>query len=83
VDLTGKFLIPSTLGDVLKIESTILELRRSSFSVRHRASKDNELRAESMDTRVWVRRSADDPGKIEALALPAKLVERFQAGGMT
>ena len=81
VDLTGKFLTPSTLGDVLTIESTIIELRRSSFSVRHRASKGKELRAESMDTRVWVRRSADDPGKIEALALPARLVERFQAGG--
>jgi hypothetical protein len=28
---------------------------------------------------VWVRRSSDDPAKIEALPLPAKLVERFRA----
>ena len=79
VDLTGKFLVPSTVGDVLKIETTILELRKSSFDVRHRASMDGELRAESMDTRVWVRRNSDDPARIEALPLPAKLVERFQA----
>jgi 4-hydroxybenzoyl-CoA thioesterase len=79
VDLTGKFLAPSTLGDKLEVETTILELRKSSFSVRHRALKDGDLRAESMDTRVWVRRSSDDPAKIEALPLPAKLVERFRA----
>jgi 4-hydroxybenzoyl-CoA thioesterase len=80
VNLTGKFLAPSALGDVLEVESTILELRRSSFNVRHRASQDGELRAESLDTRVWVRRSADDPGKIEPLPLPPELVDRFRAG---
>jgi 4-hydroxybenzoyl-CoA thioesterase len=79
VDLKGKFLMPSMLGDVLDIESTILALRRSSFDVRHRAAKDGELRAESFDTRVWVRRSPGDPGKIEAQPLPAQLVERFEA----
>ena len=77
VDLTGKFLAPSTLGD--KLEDRSLELRKSSFSVRHRALKDGDLRAESMDTRVWVRCSSDDPAKIKALPLPAKLVERFRA----
>src|SRR5262249_22862874 len=80
VNLTGKFLTPSALGDVLEVESTIIEMRRSSFNVRHRARKDGELRAESLDTRVWVRRSADDPGKIEPLPLPPELVDRFRAG---
>jgi 4-hydroxybenzoyl-CoA thioesterase len=80
VDLKGKFLTPSTLGDRLEIETTIVELRRSSFDVRHRARKDGELRAEGFDTRVWVRRSPDDPGKIEAQPVPPQLVERFRAG---
>jgi 4-hydroxybenzoyl-CoA thioesterase len=80
VDLTGKFLAPSTLGELLEVETTILEIRKSSFQVRHRARKDGELRAESLDTRVWVRRGAGDPEKIEPLALPPKLVERFRAG---
>jgi 4-hydroxybenzoyl-CoA thioesterase len=80
VNLTGKFLTPSTLGEVLDVESTIFEMGRSSFNVRHRARKDGELRAESLDTRVWVRRNADDPGKIEPLALPPVLVDRFRAG---
>jgi 4-hydroxybenzoyl-CoA thioesterase len=78
VDLKGKFLTPSQLGDVLDIESTILSLRRTSFDVRHRAARNGELRAEGFDTRVWVRRSPDDPGKIEAQPLPAQLVERFR-----
>jgi 4-hydroxybenzoyl-CoA thioesterase len=79
VDLKGKFLMPSTVGDVLEIETTILDLRKSSFDVRHRASNGGELRAESTDTRVWVRRNSDDPAKIEALQLPARLVEHFRA----
>jgi len=79
VDLKTKFPVPSRLGDVLDIESTILALRRSSFDVRHEARKDGELRAESLDTRVWVGRSPTDPRRIEAQPLPAKLVERFRA----
>jgi 4-hydroxybenzoyl-CoA thioesterase len=79
VDLKSKFLTPSTLGDTLEIETTIVELRRSSFDVRHQARKDGELRAEGLDTRVWVRRSPDDPAKIEAQPLPQQLVERFRA----
>ena len=80
VDLTGKFFAPSAFGDVIEVESTILEMRKSSFNVRHRARKDGELRAESLDTRVWVGRSAADPGKIAPLQLPPKLVDRFRAG---
>jgi len=83
VDLTGKFLTPSTIGDVLEIETSILELRRSSFDVRHRAHKDGDLRAEGRDTRVWVRRNPDDPTRIEAQPLPALLVERFREGQQT
>ena len=67
-----KFLAPSMLGDVLHVESTILELRRSSFDVRHQARKDGELRAESLDTRVWVGRSPDRPAPDRSTAAPGK-----------
>jgi 4-hydroxybenzoyl-CoA thioesterase len=80
VDLTGKFFAPTGLGEVLEVESTIVEMRKSSFNVRHRARKDGELRAEGLDTRVWVRRSAADPEKIEPQPLPPKLIEHFRAG---
>ena len=80
VDLRGNFPVRSTLGDILEIETTITGLRRSSFDVTHRARKGDELHAEGFDTRVWVRRSGEDPTKIEAQALPTPLVDSFRQG---
>ena len=80
VDLRGNFPVRSTLGDILEIETSITALRRSSFDVMHRARKGDELHAEGFDTRVWVRRSSDDPTRIEALPLPVPLVESFRQG---
>src|SRR5579862_1563591 len=36
VDTRARFVSPSTFGDEVTIESTLLEFRRSSFDVRHR-----------------------------------------------
>jgi 4-hydroxybenzoyl-CoA thioesterase len=80
VDLRGNFPVRSTLGDILEIETTITALRRSSFDVTHRARKGDELHAEGFDTRVWVRRSGEDPTRIEAQALPTPLVDSFREG---
>jgi 4-hydroxybenzoyl-CoA thioesterase len=79
VATSAKFLIPCRYGEVVNITSTMLEMRRSSFDVRHQLTKDGQLRAECMQTRVWVARSDDDPSKFEARAIPAKVVARFDA----
>ena len=59
VDTGARFLKPSTFGDTVKIVSEIFELGRSSFSVRHRLLKDEELAIEAHEKRVWVVREGE------------------------
>jgi 4-hydroxybenzoyl-CoA thioesterase len=62
------------------IETTITEIKRSSFSVTHRILKDGELAVEGFETRVWVARDPADPDKIKAKALPQEIVAKLRAG---
>jgi len=74
VDTGAKFSIPSRYGDVIAIESTIRDIRRSSFDVAHRVLKDGKLAIEGHETRVWTGRDPDDPSRIKAVAMPDEVV---------
>jgi 4-hydroxybenzoyl-CoA thioesterase len=50
VDTRARFLRPSTFGDEVTIETSVSELRRSSFDVRHRLLKADELAVEGFET---------------------------------
>ena len=52
VDTRARFLLPTRYGDDVVIETTIMEIRRSSFDIRHRLMKDGELAVEGFETRV-------------------------------
>src|SRR5215207_7038738 len=54
VDTRAKFAIPTRFGDDVVVESTISELRRSSFDIHHKLTKDGALAVEGFETRVWV-----------------------------
>jgi 4-hydroxybenzoyl-CoA thioesterase len=60
------------------IETTITEIKRSSFSVTHRILKDGQLVVEGFETRVWVGRDPADPDKIRAKPLPEEIVARLK-----
>jgi 4-hydroxybenzoyl-CoA thioesterase len=77
VDTRARFLIPTRFGDDTVIETTISELKRSSFSLTHRLLKDGELAVEGFETRVWVGRDPQDPDKITAKPIPQDVVERL------
>jgi 4-hydroxybenzoyl-CoA thioesterase len=79
VDVRGRFVKPLKLNDVIEIESTIQEFRRSSFDVVHRFLKDGDLVAETQETRVWCSVGPEFPPKLESQPLPQELIERFQA----
>ena len=79
VQTSAQFLIPSRYGEIVQITSTVLELRRSSFELRHRLTKDDELRVECTQTRVWVAHSETDPSKFESRAIPPEVVARLTA----
>ena len=80
VDTRARFLLPTRYGDDVVIETTITEIRRSSFDIRHRLMKDGELAVEGFETRVWVERDPADPDKIKAKPLPPEMVAKLSAG---
>ena len=74
VDVSARFIVPSTFGDVVTIESTVAEIRRSSFRMLHRLLKGDTLRVEATETRVWVGRDPAAPDKLKGLPIPAEVV---------
>jgi len=80
VDTRARFLLPTRYGDDVVIETEILEIKRSSFEIRHRLTKDGALAVEGFETRVWVGRDPNDPDKIKAKPLPEGMVAKLQAG---
>jgi 4-hydroxybenzoyl-CoA thioesterase len=79
VDTRARFLLPTRYGDDVVIETTITEIKRSSFAVTHRLMKDAALAVEGFETRVWVGRDPADPDKIKAKALPPEILAKLNA----
>ena len=76
VNAHSRFIIPTRFGDDVTIETTIAELRRSSFDVRHRLLKHGALAVEGFETRVWVQGDAVN-GKMRSAPIPQEVIERL------
>jgi 4-hydroxybenzoyl-CoA thioesterase len=74
VDLRTRFLIPSTYGDEVVVETQIREFRRSSFDVQHRLLKDGDLAVEGLETRVWAATDPERPGRLKSRPIPADVI---------
>ena len=74
VDTGAKFTIPSRYGDVVTIESSATDIRRSSFDVGHRVLKGDKVAIEAHETRVWTGRDPEDPSRIKAVPIPDEVV---------
>ena len=77
VDTHGKFHVPTSYGDAVRIESHVEKFGRSSFEVVHRLMKGESLAVEGFEKRVWVGRHPDDPERIKAMPLPEELIRCF------
>ena len=79
VNTRSRFLLPTRFGDDVIIESTVTDIRRSSFDVRHHLYKDGTRAVEGLETRVWVR---GDPtkGTMRAAPLPQAVIDRLTQG---
>ncbi len=77
VDTGAKFIIPSKWGETITIESHVSDWRRSSFDIKHRVLKGDDLAIEAWETRVWVGRHPDDPEKIKSQPIPVEVKARF------
>jgi 4-hydroxybenzoyl-CoA thioesterase len=79
VSTQSRFIIPTRFGDDVKIDTTITELRRSSFDVSHRLFKQGALAVEGLETRVWVRANAANGG-MKGAPIPQEVIERLSKG---
>jgi 4-hydroxybenzoyl-CoA thioesterase len=78
VDAGARFIVPSVFGDVVVIESTVVEIKRSSFRMQHRLLKGETLAVEGRETRVWVGRDPADPDKLKGRPIPEDVVARLK-----
>ena len=77
VDASAQFLAPSTQGDTLTVESSVTELRRSSFVITHKFFHASELLLEGKETRVWAAPHPTKAGRMKALPLPKEVVDKL------
>ena len=80
VDARANFFKPAKFGDVIELTARVSEFRRSSFDVEHKITIAGELAVEGGETRVWAARAKDNPEKIGAIAIPAEIIAKFNAG---
>lgn len=79
VDTGATFNIPSSFGDLIRIESEVTKVGRSSFEINHTVFKGNSIAIEAHEKRVWVGGNADDPSSIKSMPLPDDLVAKLKA----
>jgi 4-hydroxybenzoyl-CoA thioesterase len=75
----ARFLMPTRYGDDVVIDTTITEVGRTSFGLRHQLTKSGALAVECTETRVWVVRDPGAPGGLKAQPIPADVAARFKA----
>ena len=78
VDVSARFIVPSVFGDVVTIESSVAEIKRSSFCMLHRLMRGDVLAVEGFETRVWVGRDPADPAKLKGRPIPPEVVARLK-----
>jgi 4-hydroxybenzoyl-CoA thioesterase len=77
VDVGAPFIMPSTFRDVVTIESSVAEIRRSSFRMLHRLLRGDALAVEGTETRVWVGRDPADPDRLKGMPIPQDVVAKL------
>jgi 4-hydroxybenzoyl-CoA thioesterase len=78
VETRARFLAPCAFGDDVAIATTVLDVRRSSFDIRHQLLKGDALCVEGHETRVWAVRDAGT-GRMKSSPMPQEVVDRLTA----
>jgi 4-hydroxybenzoyl-CoA thioesterase len=77
VEARARFIVPSSFGDSVVVESCVTEWGRSSFSVQHKLFRGEMLAVEGFEKRVWTVRTPGDAKKIRSQAIPQEVIERL------
>ncbi len=78
VDTRARFLEASRFGDETVIETTVAEIKRSSFKIVHRLLRREELAVEGFETRVWAGRDPNNPEKLKSKPIPIEVIARLR-----
>ena len=70
VDVSARFLAPTSYGDEVTVETDAPRFGNSSFMVLHRLSLDGRLCVECSETRVWTLPDPSRPGGLRAERVP-------------
>ena len=83
-DTRAKFILPSSFGDDIVIETKVVAIRNSSFDVEHRVFKPSSqgdiLAIEAWEVRVWAGQHPEDPKRLKSRKLPEVVVRRLMEG---
>jgi 4-hydroxybenzoyl-CoA thioesterase len=78
VGTQASFQRPARYGDLVEIVSTVVEVGRSSFTIRHSLFNGGALAVEGRETRVWAGRHPDDPSRMKATPIPEHLARKLR-----
>jgi len=70
VDVSARFLSPTSYGDEVTVETAAPEFGNSSFAIHHRLSLDGRLCVECTEKRVWTIPDRARPGGLRAERVP-------------
>ena len=77
VEASCNFKIPSSFGDIVTVESCVIQWGTSSFSLSHKLYRGDALAVEGFEKRVWTVREAGDPSKVKSQPIPKQVMEKF------
>ncbi len=77
VHASCNFIVPSSFGDVVHVDSCVAHWGRSSFTVQHKLFRGDTLAVEGMEKRVWTVRRPGIPPEIKGQAIPKEVIEKF------
>jgi len=77
VDARARFIIPSTYGDEMEVESSVIEWRNSSFVVSHKFFRDGRLLVEGSEIRVWAGPGSTDPQRMQGVPVPQEVIQKL------
>jgi 4-hydroxybenzoyl-CoA thioesterase len=81
VELSARFLRPTSFGDTVTLESAAPVFGNSSFTLLCRISLDGQLCVEVTEKRVWTVRDASRPGRLRPERVPDAVRDLFARAG--
>ena len=77
VQASCNFIVPSSFGDVVAVDSCVTEWGDSSFSLLHKLFRGTSLAVEGLEKLVWTVRQPGDTSKIKGHPVPKEVKEKF------